>query len=158
MKRAYLLVLIFALAACSHRDPVANDEAGAGLPTRTVQPPDMTGAPPANAVAATTAAPAPQEIIPAALRGRWGLTPMDCTSTRGDAKGLLVVSAGGLKFYESRAVPVSNLDATPVSVRGNFRFNGEGESWTKFESLQLQDSKLVRTEDKPVTTFTYARC
>ena len=39
--------------------------------------------------------------IPASLHGRWGLTPADCTSTRGDAKGLLIVSADGLKFYES---------------------------------------------------------
>jgi hypothetical protein len=158
MKRALLLVCLAPLAACARPSPVADNASGAALPARNVQPANATGAPPANAVAAASSMPAPAAVIPARLRGRWGLTPMDCSSTRGDAKGLLVVSDGALKFYESRAVPASDLDTTAVSARGDFRFNGEGETWTKFESLQLQENKLIRTENNPVTTFTYARC
>jgi hypothetical protein len=158
MKRAYLLVFLAGLAACARPSPVADNATGAALPARNVQPVNATGAPPANAVAAPGAVPAPATAVPAKLRGRWGLTPLDCTSTRGDAKGLLVVSAGGLQFYESRAVPASNLATTAASINGDFRFSGEGETWTKFESLQLQENKLIRTENDPVTTFTYARC
>src|SRR5687768_11553061 len=116
--RTSLLALAFALAACDANDPVAEKaENTAGLPSvdnvaggRDGQP-SADGAPPANGVSAP-APPAgnqaPAASIPAALHGRWGMSPADCTSTRGDAKGLLVVSADGLRFYESRATPVRN--------------------------------------------------
>ncbi|HEX2804208.1 MAG TPA: hypothetical protein VHN55_09565 [Sphingomicrobium sp.] len=96
--------------------------------------------------------------MPAALHGRWGLTPGDCTSTRGDAKGLLVVTADRLQFYESRAVPAGDVDVSPDSISGDFSFAGEGQEWTKHLSLELQDKKLVRTERDPNASFTYARC
>jgi hypothetical protein len=160
MKRAYLLVFITALAACGRPNPIAHNEQDAALlpAPKNDDSPDPDGAPPANAVAAAIAEPAPAATVPVALRGRWGLTPVDCTTTRGDAKGLLVVSAGKLQFYESRAVPVSEIETTQSSIAGNFRFEGEGETWMKFESLQLQERKLVRIESKPAATFTYARC
>ena len=36
-----------------------------------------------------------------ALQGNWGMVPADCTSTRGDNKGLLRITATTLQFYES---------------------------------------------------------
>ena len=96
--------------------------------------------------------------IPASLHGRWGLTPGDCTSTRGDAKGLMIVSGQSLKFYESSAKPAGPLKASPSSASGDFTFTGEGMTWKKFEALELQDNKLVRTESDPMASFTYARC
>jgi len=162
-----LLALAFALAACDANDPVA-DEADntAGLPSvdnvagaRDGQPsPD--GAPPANgaAVEPAPAIAAPVASIPTALLGRWGMTPADCTSTRGDAKGLLVVNSGGLQFYESRATPARNAQKSDDSFSADFAFTGEGQSWTKFQTLALDDDKLVRTESSPMASFTYVRC
>jgi len=154
-----LLLACAALAACSKRDPV-DDKATkntAGLPTINEPAPDATGAPPANATAAQPLPP-PAAAIPAALHGRWGLAPADCFSTRGDTKGLLVVGPDGVKFYESRAVPAADAQTGDDSISGDFRFTGEGQTWTKFESLELQGKELVRTESNPMASFTYARC
>src|SRR5690349_16626028 len=93
------------IVACSGRDPVDN-KAGKTtvVPGAEATPaPDATGAPPERSAPATGTQSV--EAIPASLQGRWGLSPMDCTSTRGDAKGLLIIGPADLKFYESRAVP-----------------------------------------------------
>jgi hypothetical protein len=151
-------IAMWAVVACSARDPV-DDQAKntAGLPAINESAPDASGAPPANAVAA---APLPTAAakIPAPLQGRWGLAPGDCTSTRGDAKGLLVIGPDNLKFYESRAVPAPDTRSSPDSISGNFAFTGEGQTWTKFQALELQGQQLVRTESSPMASFTYARC
>ena len=86
------------------------------------------------------------------------MTPEDCTSQRGDAKGLLIITANDLKFYESRAVPVGNIGGSKDSFTGDFRFTGEGQTWTSFETLQLQRTRLVRTTSSPMASFTYAKC
>jgi len=151
-------IAMLTVVACSGRDPV-DDQAKntAGLPAANEPAPDATGAPPANAVAAPPP-PAAATKIPASLQGRWGLTPGDCTSTRGDAKGLLIVGPADLKFYESRAVPGPDTQTSPDSISGNFAFTGEGQTWTKFEAFELQGHDLVRTESNPMASFTYARC
>ena len=96
--------------------------------------------------------------IPAALHGRWALTPADCTSTKGDTKGLLVVSRDGLTFYESRALPARNIRTTSDSFGADFAFIGEGQSWNRFETLRITKGRLVRTESRPMASFTYVRC
>ena len=146
------------VVACSKRDPV-DDQARntAGLPAINEPAPDATGAPPANAVA-TQPQPTVASKIPTPLQGRWGLTPGDCTSTRGDAKGLLIIGPDNLKFYESRAVPGPDTQTSPDSISGKFAFTGEGQTWTKFQALELQKDQLVRTESNPMASFTYARC
>jgi len=96
--------------------------------------------------------------IPQMLQGRWGLTPQDCTSTRGDAKGLLTITGEELRFYESRAVPTAKVQTGGTSMSGDFAFTGEGQRWTRYETLQLEDGKLVRTESDPMASYTYARC
>jgi hypothetical protein len=152
--------LAFALAACGGNEPVADGaENTAALPSINKPAASADGAPPANATApSTSSATNPAAAIPPALHGRWGLTPADCTSTRGDAKGLLVVSADGLQFYESRAVPTGNVQTSGNSIGADFAFTGEGQTWTKFQTLVLEDDKLVRTESSPMASFTYARC
>jgi hypothetical protein len=122
--------------------------------------PSADGAPPQNSAGAPTASTptGPAAAIPAALHGRWGMTPGDCTSTRGDAKGLLVVSADGLRFYESRAVPAANAEASADSFSADFAFTGEDQTWTKYQALTLDADRLVRTESSPMASFTYARC
>ncbi|HEX6410507.1 MAG TPA: hypothetical protein VFZ88_07935 [Sphingomicrobium sp.] len=157
------ITAIMSIGACSSEsDPVAdgaNDVAAipaeANAPTA-----DENSVTPTNELESGTAEPVNDRAstIPASLHGRWGLTPGDCTSTRGDAKGLLIVSAQSLKFYESLAKPAGPLKASPNSASGDFTFTGEGMTWKKFEALELQDNKLVRTESDPMASFTYARC
>ena len=159
--------LILAVAACGGRDPVANGaNQVTALPAKAIPgksalaDPNPTGAPPANATTPAEPTSAPAATIPAAFHGRWGLAPGDCTSALGDAKGLLVINGGELRFYESRAVPAPGVHADPGShsVSGNFRFTGEGQTWTKFETLQLQKDRLVRTESNAAASYTYAKC
>jgi hypothetical protein len=162
----YVRVPIFALAmvatigACTKRDPVDDKAArnAVALPAVNEPAPSAMGEPHGNATAPATLVPVPAAKIPAALQGRWGLTPADCMPGRADAKGLLVISAGDLRFYESRAVPAGNIAADADSISGDFAFTGEGQSWTKYQSLQLQKQGLVRTETKPTASFTYAKC
>ena len=154
-----LLILAAALTACSKPDAVADDANNVdALPTLNKPEPNATGAPPPSA----SPAPAPElskgVVIPSVLQGRWGLTPGDCTSSRGDAKGLLVVTADRLQFYESRAVPASDAMTSANSISGQFNFTGEGQAWSKYESLELQRDKLVRTERNPIASFKYVRC
>ena len=152
------IVAIFALgtlAACQMRDPVAEEaEADSATVTATnTSTGPIAGGPPSTNVSDTAGGP-----IPTALRGRWGLTPADCTSTRGDAKGLLEIGPDSLKFYESRAVPGTSIETGDQGISGNFNFTGEGQQWSKYVSLKLQGKIMTRTERNPVASYTYARC
>ncbi len=163
---AITLAFGLVLAGCDKRDPVADGaDNTAGLPSvdnvagAKDGAPSVDGSAPANVQTVPAGTPpAPAAAIPSALHGRWGMTPADCTSTRGDTKGLLVVSRDGLSFYESRAVPARNVRTSNDSIGADFDFTGEGQSWTKFETLQIKKDKLVRTESRPMASFTYARC
>jgi hypothetical protein len=172
MMRFYFPMIILAgvtsMVACSGRDPVVADEANnaAAAPSDVdVLPPDESVATPTDELGNGDAgdvnvsdADGAGGAIPAAFQGRWGLTPADCTSTRGDNKGLLVVSGDNLRFYEAQARPQGNLKRTPRSVSGEFAFSGEGQNWKKYQVLELQAGKLVRTESDPMASYTYARC
>ena len=151
------------LVACS-REPAplaAEDEA--------------TPVPMATATGTASATPGPEEsaspttggstasVIPAAIRGRWGLVPADCTSTRGDAKGLLTIDATTLKFYESRATLGAVAERSDTRVRATFAFSGEGMTWNRGEALDVQDGgrTLVRREygeDAAPGPSKYSRC
>ena len=105
----------------------------------------------------------PEFGIPVSIQGRWGLVPADCTSTRGDAKGLLVVSATSLGLYESRGTLSMIADRSDSHLRASFAFTGEGMLWTRDELLDVQDGgkTLVRREygeDAAPGPFKYARC
>ena len=159
MRTAAIALLLLA-SACSRQDPVADNANGAALPQpKNMRVTDAAGAPPPQAQQEPVTGPSSKTgIIPAALQGRWGLTPADCTSTRGDAKGLLIISASELRFYESRAVPGANVEAHADRISGNFDFSGEGQRWTKFEAIRAGGDKLVRTESDPETSYAYAKC
>ena len=164
MKQILLIALAMSAAACAKSDPVAedaNDVAGLPAPVES-NASDPTGAPPPDNAASPavpgSGATTPAAAIPAALHGRWGLTPGDCTSTRGDNKGLLVVGADGLKFYESRAVPAGNTQSSADSFSADFSFTGEGQTWSRYQTLERKGDKLVRTLSTPMESFTYAKC
>jgi hypothetical protein len=152
--------LMILFAACSRPDPVADNAAAENLPAPANRPTtDPAGLPPENGTApANAAAPAAAARIPARLHGRWGLSPADCNSTRGDAKGLLVIAADDLRFYESRAVPSADVQTDAGSISGHFDFTGEGQSWSKYEALKRSGTKLTRTETNPAASYTYAKC
>jgi hypothetical protein len=160
MRLAIVLVAAAALAACGRPDRIAENAQNLdSLPAINAPSSSPTGGPPINAVA--TEPPPPPSAgkgIPAALQGRWGLTPRDCTSPLGDAKGLLVINADELRFYESRAVPAAGVQTTADSISGDFAFTGEGQEWTRHVTLEIRDGKLVRTERDPVSSFRYVRC
>ena len=155
-----MLCAAAALAACDRPSPVADGAENAeALPPSTKAAPSPTGGPPPPENRVVTAnAGEPASAIPTALHGRWGLTPADCTSNRGDAKGLLTISATELRFYESVAVPAADIEITADSFAGTFTFTGEGQSWSKFQRLGLRDDKLIRTERDPIASFRYVRC
>lgn len=121
--------------------------------------------------------------IPAAIQGRWGMValecqaagaaktgkcapdavPADCTTTLGDAKGLLEIDATSLKFYESRGTLAEVAESDSSRIRANFDFSGEGMTWQRDEVLEAQDGgkTLVRREYGEGAlpgTFLYKRC
>jgi hypothetical protein len=171
MLRFYVPIAILGsvstLLACSGRDPVAdNAENAAAAPAEVdVLPPDESDTTPTNELengddedTNVGQATGDTGAIPASFHGRWGLTPADCMANRSDTKGLLIVGAESMRFYEAQAKPDGELRFTPKSVSGSFAFSGEGQSWKKHEVLEIQDHKLVRTESDPMASYTYARC
>ena len=147
------------IATCGGNEPVADDASGAALPEVESDPPDeMSGAGDSENGAVPAAAREAVTTIPAALHGRWALGPADCQDRTGAAKGLLVVSADELRFYESRARPVGNVEQGSDYLSADFAFEGEGQTWKRFQSLQIRGDTLVRTESTPMETYTYARC
>ncbi|HEU5483152.1 MAG TPA: hypothetical protein VFU80_08700 [Sphingomicrobium sp.] len=158
MRFVFLLVAV-TLAACGRPDAVADGaENTHALPAANAPSPMPSGGPPANAVATEPGGEPGTATIPVALQGRWGLSPRDCTSSLGDAKGLLIVNANELRFYESRAVAAAGVQTSDNSVSGDFAFTGEGQNWTRHVTLELRDGKLVRTERDPISSFRYVRC
>jgi hypothetical protein len=160
MAALFVLMTMSWVVACTGRDPVADNAVAANVPASINDPAPTPegGPPPANEPQVTPASTTAAAAIPASLQGSWGLTPADCTSTRSDAKGLLVITAADLKFYESRAVPSPGVTADSDSITGNLAFTGEGQSWTKFETFERQKDRLVRTESNPAASYSYAKC
>ncbi len=161
-------LLALSIVACSQTDPnnIAIDEsngASATTDVETLPPSEESGTAVDNGAnnmgGDNEAAPIPP-VIPAAFRGRWGLVPADCTSTRGDAKGLIDIDGNSIKFYEARAMLTKVMMNAPENFTGTFAFTGEGQTWTKSQNLKLTGSSntLIRGDTDPVASFTYKRC
>lgn len=154
------LAILLSVAACGGNHPVdkaAETGKTDALPDINATAPSAAGEPHVDTQPAK-ALPTPAAAIPAALQGRWGLTPADCMPGRSDAKGLLTIGGSDLRFYESRAVPAADVTTDADSAAGNFHFEGEGQSWTKYEALKVEKGRLTRTETRPSASFTYAKC
>lgn len=148
---------VLALAACG--------KSNTGELDATTTPGVETPAPPAPPPAASgNAAPAETvTAIPPALQGRWGMVPADCTSTRGDAKGLLTIDGKTLQFYESVGTLGEVKEHSDTHLRAAFAFTGEGMSWTREEMLDVKDNgkTLVRQEygeDAQPGPLQYSKC
>ena len=153
---------LIALGACSKPAPAPEPAASEAVQAESSSDPIV-------ADAEATAAPSPDATatadatIPTAAQGRWGLVPADCTSTKGDAKGLLTVAATTLKFYESRGTLGKIAERSDTRLRATFALSGEGMTWTRDELLDVQDAgkTLIRREygeDAAPGPFKYARC
>ena len=128
-------------------------QSGTLAPVPTPEP-NATPTPPPAPTAAT---------IPQALRGTWGLVAADCTSTHGDAKGLMEVGAKTLTFYESRATLKTIRTAEPARIRAEFALTGEGQDWTQDIELRSWNNgaQLIRQDRGPDALpgpLTYTRC
>jgi len=161
---ALATVPAFALAACGAPADDGADGADAAAETSMPMEPDGGIGDGATPPAGETSAPdGDAASIPAALQGRWGLVAADCTSTRGDAKGLIEVTGNTITFYESRATLGDVAQRTDDSIRATFSFTGEGMTWNRDMALAAQDGgeALVRTEygeDAMADPLRYSRC
>lgn len=157
MIRAPLVLFPLMLAACSQQpEEVAP---GGDVPTAVAS---ATSSPAPEASSTPVQSPTPQ-TIPVAAQGRWGLVAADCTSTRGDAKGLLVIGSTSLKFYESVGQLGAIKERSDTSLRAGFAFSGEGMNWSREETLDVQDAgnTMIRREygaDALPGPFKYTKC
>lgn len=154
MRRLTIAAAILLIAACgSERQPSgkqveraiahANAQGNEAAAAREAEPPPSPTRPPP---------------LPAAFQDRWGLVAADCDPARGDAKGLMTITSDALRFYESRAQLSRIVGTWPEKLEAEFAFTGEGQSWTKTETLALTGSSniLIRTEDGK--DLRYTRC
>ena len=151
-------IAALALTGCSPDSDPAPVETGAQA---TAEALPQHAATPTSPVA-TAAAPA-EKSIPIALRGRWGMVPADCTSTRGDAKGLIMIDASSIRFYESVAKLTKVSERSETALRASFAFSGEGMEWQRDVTLNLQDhgKALIRQEfgsDASPNSYKYTHC
>jgi hypothetical protein len=162
------LAFVLAAAACGGSEPVDdNAEDAAGL-DQVVAEANATAeavheradetppAPDGKDGEPAPAPPAPGDIIPAQYQGRWGMVPADCTSTRGDAKGLITVGDTSIRFYESTATLKERRPAVAISFSGLFAFTGEGQRWEKVMTFTRAGDTLQRAEEEG--SFTYRKC
>lgn len=101
--------------------------------------------------------------IPTAVRGRWGLVAADCTSTKGDAKGLLTIDATNLRFYESHGALARIRERDASRIVADYKFSGEGEEWDRLMVLDSQEGgkALIRRdygEGAAPEPMRYTRC
>lgn len=148
--------LAMALAGCSGSKDKPNV-------AETSEASALSSSDPETGAAVNQASVALEHSIPEGIRGRWGLVPADCTSTAGDAKGLLTIGATQLKFYESIARLGEVKSRESSSVTATFDFSGEGQNWVLDVTLSSPDGgkTLVRKDTGPDAApepLTYTRC
>lgn len=159
------VLLVLALAACQQPtdtniviDNEVNAAEAANAEIEMLPPSDEAGPPTDSSMNGGSSAtePSTRDSIPLPYRGRWGLVAADCTSTRGDAKGLIVINEGTIRFYESLATLKEQRPAIATSFSGLFDFTGEGQTWTKVMTLTRTGTSLKRADSDG--NFTYTRC
>ena len=167
-------LLALAIAACQQPaddanitiDNQVNAAEAANADIETLPPDDSSAAAQGTPAATPTNEATPAKLptrIPAQFHGRWGINRADCTSIRGDNKGLLTINDARLTFYESRGTLDKVLVASANSFDANYGFTGEGQTWERVERLKLVNDKLQRRTDaapgqEPPVNLTYSRC
>ncbi len=165
-------LLGLALAACQQPaddsniaiDNGVNAAEAAAAEVETLPPSETSGLPASSASSANSLNEAEdsgsedpnQAFIPAQYRGRWGMVAADCTSTRGDAKGLITIGDTSIRFYESTATLNDQRPAIATSFSGLYGFTGEGQTWEKVVTLTRTGDTLKRADDEG--SYNYTRC
>jgi hypothetical protein len=153
-------LLALALAACQQPPNDTNIAIDNNVNAAEVAAADVETLPPSETslpVSTNSVEPSPTaSLIPALYRGRWGMVPADCTSTRGDAKGLITIGDKTVKFYESLATLTEQRPAIATSFSGQFAFTGEGQKWEKVMTFARTGKTLKRADEEG--SFTYTRC
>lgn len=156
-------LLALTLAACQQPadDNIAIESNNfAAAKVETLPPSDEAGAPASEngMMASNNMAdePSTSDPIPSQYRGRWGMVAADCTSTRGDDKGLITINEDSIKFYESRATLKEQRPAIATSFSGLYGFTGEGQTWEKVVTLTRAGDTLKRADDEG--SYNYRRC
>ncbi len=155
-------LVALALTACQQPDDanIAIDEVNNSASSGDIEslPPSEQGgaAVELNSGTDTSDAAGQGSAIPAQYRGRWGMVAADCTSTRGDTKGLITIADRTVGFYESTATLKRQRPAIATSFSGEFGFTGEGQTWDKVMTFTRTGDTLDRADDD--RSFTYQRC
>lgn len=171
MNRSSALVLVtsLALAACSGEapQPAPSDAAPSpALDPALASPLPGTGEP-APSTAQPSAAPTMTSpmgaTFPPAMIGRWGMVPADCTSQRGDNKGMITITPGEIRFYESVATIAAIKESGANRLRATLAFEGEGMQWTRdaqFDAKPASDQVVLQEfgDDAVPGPRTYTRC
>lgn len=160
------LAAALALAACSSESPAPTPSDAAAA----ASVPDATGpsgaepsaAPTGPQATASPGAPA-GAFFPPAMIGRWGLVPADCTSQRGDNKGMITITSRDIRFYESVATIAAIKESGATRLRATLAFEGEGMQWTRdaqFEAKPASDQLVLQEfgDDAVPGPRTYTRC
>ena len=160
MKRtvATAALIALALAACQRNNDenIAIDESNTLNAEIETLPPDEAVSDQGNSEDTGNGAAPAEASIPAQYQGRWGMVPADCTSTRGDAKGLISIGDTTIRFFESTATLKEQRPAIAEAFSGLFAFTGEGQSWTKVITLTRTGDTLKRAEEG--ANYSYRRC
>lgn len=162
---AFILTGALLTGCGSNPDPQeqANNASPPAMQENIAEPDAMpTDAPALNETALNKAG-AGDTAIPAALQGRWGQVANDCQPGRADAKGLLVITADTLKFYESSGKVGKVETRTASRLVANFAMMGEGMEWNRRMAFDLSNGgrTMVRNEsgaEAPYEPVTYQRC
>ena len=154
-------LLVLALTACQQGadDNIAIDESNSLNAEIETLPADESSLNNVAAANATGMPVPPNPVttdIPVQYHGRWGMVAADCTSTRGDAKGLIDIGDQTIKFYEAMATFKERRPSTANSFSALFAFAGEGQNWEKVMTFTRTGDTLKRAEESG--TFTYRRC
>jgi len=164
MKVIRSVALFALLAACqqANDENIAIDESNTANADIETLPPDETVTNVENETGNNTAEAElpPTLLIPAAFHGRWGMVPADCTSTRGDNKGLITIGDKTIDFFESKGTLTKVTLNAPENFTGTFAFTGEGQNWTNSQNLKLAGSSntLIRSETDVAQSYSYKRC
>ena len=165
MKRSLLIAgaAALALAACSKGQDPGAIKTDPALSEAAAPPLSESATPAAATTPSEASADQAEKSIPAALRGRWGLVAADCTTKRGDDKGLITIGATTIKFYESVAKLAKVAQRSETALRASYAFTGEGMEWKRDMTLALQPGGkvLIKQEfgaDAPPGPYKYARC
>jgi hypothetical protein len=156
VKSAVPITTLLLLAACSGGDDGRSNTQEAAIANRITL--DASGKP--QPVSATSRRDHAAPDFPSAMLGRWGITEADCDPSNNDNKGLMVVNADSVRFYDTQAKLVGAERRSEYTVAADLGFKRDGRKWTARQSFALAGggTALLRGEQSPVKTYRYGRC